>query len=246
MRGTVALSTLLFIAAPAAAQEDFPLPPKTWPAPVNDHRLLMFILGDLLEYRVQRGADARAWDAQAWVGGDYNRLWLKSEGEQGTSARTERGDVQALYSRLISPFWYLQAGARTHFLPTPLRNSLALGIQGIAPYWFDVEAEVFLDQKGKVTGRLALEYDFLLTQRLILQPRGETNISAMSDPERGLGRGFNDVELGLRLRYELHRQFAPYVGGNWTRQLGSTADFARQAGADVGELSLVAGVRVWL
>ncbi len=244
----LALVILTTVAAlPAlAAQGDFPLPPQNWPMPVEDHPIIPFLLGDFLEYRVQKGADARAWDAQAWVGGDYNKIWFKSEGEQGTTARTEQADLQALYARLISPFWYLQVGAREHFLPKPGRGSLVVGVQGLAPYWFDVEASVFLDQKGKVSARASLEYDLLFTQRLVLQPRFETNLSATTDEERGLGRGFNDIELGLRLRYEVWRQFAPYIGGNWTRRLGSTADLARQAQGDVSEASLVIGLRVWL
>lgn len=243
----VAVLVLGLVAGPAlAAENEFPLPPSDWPQPVHDRPFIPFILGDLLEYRAARGPDARAWDAQAWLGGDFNKLWLKSEGEQGPGARTEQADLELLYARLIAPFWYLQAGAREHFRPSPSRASGVLSVQGIAPYWFDVEASVFVDQKAKVSAPVSLEYDLLFTQGLILQPRFETNLSAMTDEERELGRGFNDIEVGVRLRYEIHRQLAPYVGGNWTRQLGSTADFARQAGGTVSELSAVVGLRIWL
>lgn len=237
---------LLSIVRPALADEPFPLPRADWPPPVDDHRVIPFLLVDRLEYRMQQGTDAAGWDAQGWIGGDYNKLWLKTEGEFLTSPRAERADVQAYYARLISPFWYVEAGASAEIRPSPSRGALALALQGLAPYWFDVEASLFLNQKGKLAGRLELEYDLLFTQRLILQPRFETNVAANSDEERGIGRWFNDVELGLRLRYEFHRQFAPYIGGNWTRKLGGTADLARQAQSEVSEASIVAGLRILL
>lgn len=228
-----------------AQQERFPLPPKAWPAPVHDDPVFRFLLLDRLEYRAQKGADARVWDIQGWVGGDYNKLWLKSEGEKSVGGRTEEADVQALYARLFAPFWYFQAGVRAETRPTPTRNSLVLGVQGLAPYWFDVEASAFFAEGGKLSARLEAEYDFLISQRLILQPRVETGFAASSDAERGVGRGFNDVELGLRLRYEFTRQFAPYIGVNWTRKVGDTADLARSRGEDVTERGVVLGLRAW-
>lgn len=246
MRRVVLVVLLLSAGRPALAQDEFPLPHHDWPAPVDDHRAIPFLLVDRLEYRFQNGMDAAGWDAQGWLGGDYNKLWLKTEGEVLTNRRAERADVQAYYARLISPFWYVQAGASADLRPTPSRGALAVALQGIAPYWFDVEASLFLNQKGKLAGRLELEYDVLFTQRLILQLRFETNVSAMADEERGRGRGFNDVEPGLRLRYEVRRQLAPYIGVNWTRQLGSTADLARQAMSEVSMASVVVGVRIWL
>ena len=232
-------------AAGWAQQDAFPLPPKAWPAPVHDSSAIPFLLIDRLEYRSQKGADARVWDVQGWVGGDYNKLWIKSEGEKRVGGSTEEADVQALYARLLSPFWYLQAGVRSEVRPTPSKNSLVLGVQGLAPYWFDVEASAFLAEGGKLSARLEAEYDFLLTQRLILQPRIETGFAASSDAARGVGRGINDVELGLRLRYEFSRQFAPYIGANWSRKVGDTADLARSRGEDVKEYGVVAGVRLW-
>lgn len=246
MKAVLAAVALISMSGPALAEDEFPLPRLDWPAPVMDHRVIAFLLIDRLEYRTQRGIDGGGWDAQGWIGGDFNKLWFKTEGEARTSPRTERADVQALYARLISPFWYVQAGAGADVRPSPSRGSLVVALQGLAPYWFDVQASLVLDQKGKLAGRLELEYDLLFTQRLILQPRFETNVLATSDEERGRGRGFNDVELGLRLRYEIRRQFAPYIGGNWTRKLGATADLARQAQLDVSEASVVAGLRVWL
>ena len=245
MKRLAAFALACALSATAAAQEAFPLPPKEWPAPVHDNPIIPFLFVDRLEYRFTQGSDASLWDIQGWVGSDYHKLWLKSEGET-RGARTEEGDVQALYARLIAPFWYLQAGVRAHLEPKPSRNSVVLAVQGLAPYWFEVEASTFLDEKGKLSARFEAEYDQLLTQRWILQPRIEANFSASRDEERGLGRGFNDVEIGLRLRYEFRRQFAPYIGVSWTRQLGATADIARGENEEVSEKAVVLGVRIWL
>ena len=245
MKHLVILLLASVLSATALAQQaDFPAPPKDWPAPVHDSPIIPFLFVDRLERRFTGGKDAALWDVQAWIGDDYNKFWLKSEGEN-EGARTEQGDVQALYARLLSPFWYLQAGVRAHLRPQPSRNSLVLALQGLAPYWFDVEASAFLDERGKLSGRFEAEYDQLLTQRWILQPRIETNFSASNDEERGLRRGFNDVEVGLRLRYELRRQVGPYIGVNWSRRLGATADLARNAGESVTERSFVLGIRIW-
>lgn len=236
---------LFFVASAAFAQQDpFPLPPKDWPKPVDDQPVLPFLLIDRLEYRWQEGADALTWDAQGWFGGDYNKLWLKSEGERVRGEGTEEADLQALYARRISPYWHLQAGVRREFKPSPAQNYGVLAIQGLAPYWFETEASLFF-RGGEVSGRLEAEYDQLLTQHLILQPRIETNFSGEADPGRGIGSGFNDVQLGLRLRYEIRREFAPYVGITWRRKLGGTADIARSRSEDVKEYGIVAGIRVW-
>lgn len=239
------LSGLLAGSVQAQQGEDsFPLPPKDWPSPVMDRQANTFLLLDRLEYRWQNGDDAVVWDAQAWYGGDYNKLWLKSEGEDVIGGQTKEADVQALYARRIAPFWHIQAGIRTESQPDPSRNYAVLAIEGLAPYWFDVEASAFL-RGGEASGRLEAEYDQLLTQRFILQPRVETNFSTAADPLRGTGSGFTDVELGVRLRYEIKREFAPYIGVTWTRRVGNTADIARSNGEDVSETALVAGVRMW-
>lgn len=243
MRPALALA-LFLLAAPAFAQQDpFPLPPREWPEPVMDTQRFTFLLLDRIEYRWQKGDDARTWDAQAWFGGDFNKLWLKSEGAQ-VAGDTEEAEVQALYARRIAPFWHLQAGVRQEARPKPAQNYGVLAVQGLAPYWFQVEASAFL-RSGEISGRLEAEYDQLLTQRLILQPRIETNFSASAEPARGVGSGINDVELGLRLRYEIRRELAPYVGVNWTRKVGDTADLARSRGEDASATSIVLGLRVW-
>lgn len=242
---------LLSVAASRAAyaagtsQDRFPLPPKEWPAPVEDSDVYTFLLLDRLEYRRGEDHDTRAWDAQAWIGGDYNKLWLKTEGEANVGGPTERAEAQALYARRVSPFWHLQAGVRYDFKPEPSRRFAVVGVQGLAPYGFDMEATTFLSDDGDVSARLKAEYDLLFTQRLILQPQLETNFSANRVGSLGIGRGVNDVTLALRLRYEIKREVAPYIGVNWTRRLGETADFVRRGGGDVDDFALVAGVRLW-
>ena len=239
------LSILLAAAGVAQAQDDrFPLPPKDWPSPVEDGQPLTYLLLDRLEYRAQKGADGRFWDAQAWYGGDYNRLWLKSEGQDTVGGRTEEADLQILYARRIAPFWHLQGGLRSEARPGPTKNYGVLALQGIAPYWFTVEASTFF-RGGTISGRLEAEYDQLLTQRLILQPRIDSNFSTTADPARGVGRGINDVELSLRMRYEIKREIAPYVGITWSRKLGDTANIARGRGEDVRATAVVFGLRVW-
>lgn len=241
-----ALTGLLIGSGALAQQPDqFPLPLKEWPAPVMDRPVFPFLLLDRLEYRWQEGRDLRVWDVQGWIGGDYNKLWLKSEGEDEVGGSTGHADVELLYSRLIAPFWYLQGGFHYEERPSPSRTSLAFGVQGLAPYWFEVQATAYLHENGKLGARFEAEYDFLLTQRLILQPLVDTEFSADSEPDRGIGKGFNDIEIGLRLRYEIRRQFAPYVGVTWSRKLGDTADLARRAGEDVTERAVVAGLRIW-
>lgn len=228
----------------AVAQHDpFPLPPKEWPAPVMDTQPFTLLLLDRLEYHAQPGPGVRVWDAQAWVGGDLNKAWFKTEGESEAGGSTD-WEVQALYARRIAPFWHLQAGVRSDRRSGRTRNAVALGVQGLAPYWFDVEATLFADRKG-ISGQAEVETDLLLTQRLILQPRFETQFSGYTERARGIGRGIEQVELGLRLRYEIRREFAPYVGINWTRKVGTTASIARSQGEDTRTTSVVVGIRAW-
>lgn len=245
MKRLVAASALGMLAMAAQAQPDpFPLPPKDWPSPVMDMQPFTFLQLDRLEYRSQSGRDLRVWDAQAWFGGDLDKLWLKTEGGNEVGGKTEEADLQALYARRIAPFWHVQAGVRRDWRSGVGRNSAVVGIQGLAPYWFEVQAMLFADRKG-VSGRLELENDLLLTQRLILQPQLEAQFSGYTDRDRGIGSGIEQVELGLRLRYEIRREFAPYIGVNWARKFGDTASIARSRGEDTGATSLVVGLRVW-
>lgn len=209
-----------------------------------DRQPFAFLLLDQLDYRAQPGEDMYAWDAQGWFGGDYNKAWLKTEGEREVGGRTEEAEIQVLYARRIAPFWYVQAGLRREAKPEPSRDSAVLAVQGLLPYRFDVEASAFL-RAGDLSGRVDAEYEILFSQRLILQPRLETNFATSSDAARAIGRGVNDVQLGLRLRYEIRREFAPYIGYTWTRRVGETADLARARGQDTSEYGIVAGFRVW-
>lgn len=203
------------------------------------------VLFDQLEYRAKDGGDAIAWEADAWYGGDYHKIWLKTQGEYVDPDRFDRAEVQLLYSRLIGHFWDAQAGIRYDVRPQPSRAYGVIGLQGLAPGFFELDLQGFVSEEGNVSARLEAEYDLLITQRLVLQPKAELNLAAQSVRELGIGGGVNDVELGLRLRYEITRQFAPYVGVHWERKLGETADFARDEGESVDALSVVAGVRFW-
>ena len=203
------------------------------------------VIFNLAEYRVQKGRDAYRWDAEGWFGGDLNRLVVKTEGEGGVRGGVESGEVQALYSRAIGPWFNLQAGVRHDFKPGPSRTYAAIGFEGIAPYWFEVEGALFLSDKGDLLGRIEGYYDQRITQNLILQPRVELNFAAQDVPANGIGSGLSDTELGLRLRYEIKREFAPYIGVSWERKFGDSARFARANGERVQATSLVLGIRAW-
>jgi len=203
------------------------------------------VLLNLAEFQARSGHNGYRWDGEAWLGGDRNRLWLKSEGEGSFHDRVDSAEVQALYGRAIGPYYNLQLGLRYDLAPRPRRAYATIGFEGLAPYNFETEGALFLSSKGDLLGRLEGWYDQRLTQRIVLQPRAELNLSAQNVPEDRYGAGLTDAELGLRLRYEITREFAPYVGLSWERKLGRTADYARARGEDIGGASLVAGVRFW-
>lgn len=198
------------------------------------------VMVDELEY----GAGAWGWDAGAWIGGDINRLVLKTEGE-GADGELHDAEVQALYSRAIGPYFDLRAGLRHDITPNPSRTYAAFGVEGLAPYWFDVEAMAYLSDKGDVRARLGASYDQLITQKLVIQPRAELNFAAQDMPAQGVWAGFSEAEFGLRLRYEIRREFAPYIGVKYARKIGKTADFTRARGEKAGAAAVVAGLRVW-
>jgi copper resistance protein B len=203
------------------------------------------VMFNLAEFQVRDGKDGYRWDGQAWFGGDINRLWLKTEGEGAFREGVESAEIQALYSRAIGPYFNLQAGVRHDFQPTPNRTYATVGFEGLAPYMFEVEGAVFISQKGDILGRLEGYYDQRITQRLILQPRVELNLAAQDVPENRIGAGLTDVELGLRLRYEIRREFAPYVGVSYQAKTGQTADFARADAKRPTSTSFVAGIHFW-
>lgn len=203
------------------------------------------VMFNVAEAQFRNGRDGYRWDGEAWFGGDINRLTIKSEGEGVFREGVESAEIQALYSRAIGPYFNLQAGIRHDFQPKPSRTYATIGFEGLAPYWFEVEGALFLSDKGDVLARLEGYYDQRITQRLILQPRAEINLSAQDMRAEGIGDGLIDAELGLRLRYEVVREFAPYVGVSWERKFGDTARFARAAGEGTGGFSFVAGIRAW-
>lgn len=185
------------------------------------------------------------WDLEAWFGGDLNRLVLKSEGEGSWDEGVEDAEVQVLYSRAVGVYTDLQLGVRHDFEPGPQRTYAVVGFESLLPYWFEAEGALFLSDKGELLGRVEGTYDFRLAQRLVLQPRAELNFAAEDIPARGVGSGLSDAELGLRLRYEIKREFAPYVGVVWSRKVGDTARFARAEGEEVEDTRIVAGLRAW-
>ena len=203
------------------------------------------VMFNLAEFQARQGHDGYRWDGEAWFGGDINRLWVKTEGDGAFRQGVENAEVQALYSRAIGPYFNLQAGVRHDFQPSPTRTYATVGFEGLAPYMFEVNGALFLSNKGDLLGRLEGYYDQRITQRLILQPRVELNLAAQDVPENRLGAGLTDAELGLRLRYELRRQFAPYVGVSYLAQTGRTADFTRAEGKKPQTTSFVAGMRFW-
>lgn len=218
-------------------------------AQVMDDHIYTYVAFDELEYVPGAAGEPVEYDAQMWVGGDYDRLWLKAEGEQSTLEREGHVGGQALYSRAVTPFWNLQTGlgVEHRYVPggTDTRGLLAVGIQGLAPYWFETEAFLLVSHEGDVAARLEAGYDLLFTQRLVLEPEIELSAAVQDVPELGIGSGLSDMELGARLRYEIVRELAPYVGISWTRRFGETADLARTAGVPVSDADFVAGLRWW-
>jgi len=201
------------------------------------------VLFNLAEYQARAGRDGYRWDGEGWFGGDINRLTIKSEGEGAFGMGVDSAEVQALFSRAIGPYFNLQAGIRHDFQPTPTRTYATLGFEGLAPYMFEVEGALFVSPQGDVLGRLEGHYDQRITQRLILQPRVELNFAAQDMPAQRIGSGLSNAELGLRLRYEITRRFAPYIGVSYEAKTGRTADYARADGLRSRSTSFVAGVR---
>ena len=203
------------------------------------------VLWNVAEYQFRKGRDGYEWDGEGWYGGDINRLWVKSEGEGAFGEGLEKAEVQALYSHAIDPYWNVQGGLRYDFKPNPSRVYATVGLEGLAPSFFDVEGALFLSNKGEVMARAEGSYDQRITQRLILQPRAELNFAAQNSREIGVGAGLSDAEIGVRLRYDIRREFAPYVGVQYRRAFGRTRDYLRAEGEDAAGWSFLAGIRTW-
>ena len=187
----------------------------------------------------------QAWEAQAWIGGDINRLWLRSEGERQRGS-TESANLEVLYGRSVSPWWDVVTGIRHDFSPGASQTWAALGVQGMAPYMFEISATAYVGESGQTAAKVEVEYELLLTNRLILQPMVELSLHGKDDPARHIGSGLDKAEAGLRLRYEFsNRRFAPYLGISHERVYGRTADFRRAEGEGVRDTRVVAGIRFW-
>lgn len=243
-----ALAAGLVVAAGAASAQTAGADPNLaapFGQPVEDERIYVHGLLDQFEGRIGGGQSNFRWDGQAWAGTDTNRLWLKSEGFVAPGGKVEDGIQQALYDRPISTYFDLQAGLRYDLDSGPSRSWAALGIQGLAPQFFDIEATAYASDSGHLAARFVGSYDLLLTQRLILQPEIELNLYSKSDPGRGVGPGLSDIDTGLRLRYEISRKFAPYIGIAYQGKFGGTAAFARRQGENVSGVRSLIGIRSW-
>lgn len=243
-RSAFPAAALVLSAAQAFAYEPAGTP-DDWPKPVMDDQPFGMLLTDRLEAGFADELDSYVWDVQGWYGGDRDRLWMKSEGEGEQGHSPEDAELQLLFGRMFAPFWDWQVGVRHDFRPRPDRSHLVLGVQGVVPYEFELDSALFVSDEGDVTARLEAEYDLRITQRLILQPRFELNAALSEDRAIGLDSGINKTELGLRLRYEIRRELAPYVGISREQLHGGTADLARDEREPTSVTSLVLGFRAW-
>ena len=231
--GTAILAAAIWLSAADHATAD-----------AGDDPLLLTVILDQMETRDATGDNTFSWDGEGWLGKDLNKFWFKTEGER-TAGNTDDAELQFLYSKAIDRYWDFQLGVRYDFEPSPSRSWAVIGVKGLAPYFFDIDAALFIGESGRTAFRFEAEYELLLTQRLILTPDIEINLYGKNDAITGIGSGLSDIEAGLRLRYEIRREFAPYIGVNWSRLFGNTADFARIAGESTSEAQLVIGLRAW-
>ncbi len=238
------LTSLLF-AAPAQAQMTMGGPSAAAPfgAPVDDEHVFYHLLLDQLEGRFGRESSFR-WEGEGWAGTDMNRIVFKTEGTVSKGIMGE-GDQELLYARPISTYFNVQGGLRYDLDSAPGRGWAAFGIEGLAPLFFHVSATGYVSDRGHLAGKLEGNYDLLLTQTLILQPQLEMNFYSKDDPKRMIGAGLADLDAGLRLRYEITRKFAPYIGVTYENRFGDSARFARLAGEHASDLRFSAGARIW-
>jgi copper resistance protein B len=250
--------------APATANEQQQRPPREIPSfippltdearkaafpdveghAVHDNAMNYFVLFDQLEWQSGEGAQGMNLDTRGWIGRDRDRLWFRAEGD-GEGGSVGEAQTHFLYGRRFSRWWDVVAGVRQDFRPGSPQTWAAFGVQGLAPYWFDIEATGYVGASGRTHARFEVEYELLFTNRLVLQPLFEAELFGKSDPERGVGAGLSTTDLGFRLRYEFRREFAPYVGVTWRNKWGKTADFAKAAGEDPGGPRFVTGLRLW-
>lgn len=211
---------------------------------LHDQQINSFVLFDQLEWQAGRGANALNWDTTAWVGKDLDRLWVRTEGEIQDGDLTE-AEAHVLYGRSVARWWDVVGGVRQDFRPGEGRTWAAFGLQGLAPYKFEVALTGYVGEGGRTAARLEGEYELLITNRLIAQPLVEAEFYGKDDPLRELGAGLSSIDAGLRLRYEFRREFAPYIGFVWNRKFGGTADHARDHGDSISSTRFVTGLRLW-
>ncbi|MBV1788084.1 copper resistance protein B [Marinobacterium sp. D7] len=211
-----------------------------------DDAFMTKLMLDRFELRDQAGGEEiGAWEGQFNLRTDYQGLAFKTNGERLSGGPTESAEYQLLYQQLVSDFFDAQFGIRYDNQPGPSRTYAVAGVQGLAPYFFEVDANLFVSDEGDTSARLEAEYDLLLTQRLILQPAAEISVAFSDDEALGIGSGLSSAELGLRLRYELKRKFAPYIGVQWEKKFGNTAEYARDEGEDIESTAVVLGISAW-
>lgn len=208
----------------------------------HDDAVFLYLQAERLEYRESAGETL--WDLQGWYGGDLHKLWFKSEGHADGSD-VDDAELQVLYSRAWTAFFDLQLGVRVSDLDGRNIVSAVAGVQGVAPYRVEIDAALFVTDDGDVSIRSEFERDIFLSERVILQPRVELGIALQDSSELGVGSGVTGLAAGVRLRYEVTRKFAPYIGVDYDKRFGDTADFVRANGGDADESTVVAGIRFW-
>ena len=234
---------------PTGTSENLKIP-KDWPSPVGDREPHTFFFADLLEYRPKPSNSDFRWDVEGWHGGDLNKLWFKSEGERNTALKADYDiDAQLLYGRFLRKYYDFQTGVRVETQSYRGRNVTrahgVIGVEGLIPYNLETEAALFISQHGDVSGRFSLTKDFRVTQRWVVQSRFETNVAAQRVERFTTGRGLNNLEYGLRVRYDISRKFSPYAGISFDRAFFGTADLVRQEGGDPSQIRFVVGVRMF-
>ena len=210
----------------------------------KDDPLLTMVTIDQLEKRDASSGKPFAWEVQGWAGYDLDKFVFKTEGER-TTGETEKAELQLLYSKAIDPYWDVQFGIRHDFYPKPTQDWAVVAVQGVAPYYFETDASLFIGEDGQSALRLESEYEMMLTQQWVLSPEIEINFHGKNDEAREVGSGLSNIEAGIRLRYEVKREFALYIGIHWEKKFGNTADYAREEGEDTSDVQFVIGVRAW-
>jgi copper resistance protein B len=231
--------------ASAIAQQTPPIQYIGGMPPVMDNTIFAHVMLDQFEDRAAGDGQQFRYDGQGWIGTDIDKIWIKSEGLVDTRGQFGGADHELLYDRAISTYFDLQGGVRMDLDNGPTRTWAALGVQGLSLYFFDVEATGYVSDRGRTAARLKGSYDILLTNRLVLQPEAELNIYGKADPARTVGAGFSDIDAGLRLRYELSRKFAPYIGVTYAGYFGQAQSFARTNGERVQDIRFAFGIRSW-